>query len=48
MMHQPFTRERFTGDGGGAHYRGPAGERQLHVRACARSAMRCCSRPARC
>jgi myo-inositol-1(or 4)-monophosphatase len=35
MMHQPFTRERFTGDGGAAHYRGPAGDRDLHVRACA-------------
>src|SRR2546427_9415402 len=27
MMHQPFTRERFTGDGGAANYRGPAGRR---------------------
>jgi myo-inositol-1(or 4)-monophosphatase len=35
MMHQPFVRERFTGDGGAAHYRGPAGERDLHVRPCA-------------
>jgi myo-inositol-1(or 4)-monophosphatase len=35
MMHQPFTRERFSGDGGGAHYRGPAGSRELHVRQCA-------------
>jgi myo-inositol-1(or 4)-monophosphatase len=35
MMHQPFTRERFSGDGGAAHYRGPAGDRDLHVRACA-------------
>jgi myo-inositol-1(or 4)-monophosphatase len=35
MMHQPFTRERFTGDGGAAHYRGPAGERTLRVRRCA-------------
>jgi myo-inositol-1(or 4)-monophosphatase len=35
MMHQPFVRERFTGDGGAAHYRGPAGERALHVRPCA-------------
>ena len=35
MMHQPFVRERFTGDGGAAHYRGPAGERELHVRRCA-------------
>ena len=35
MMHQPFIGERFTGDGGAAHYRGPAGERALHVRPCA-------------
>ena len=35
MMHQPFIRERFTGDGGGANYRGPAGARALHVRPCA-------------
>src|SRR5882757_7098462 len=35
MMHQPFIRERFTGDGGAARYRGPAGERALHVRPCA-------------
>jgi myo-inositol-1(or 4)-monophosphatase len=34
MMHQPFTRERFTGDGGAAHYRGPTGNRDLHVRSC--------------
>ncbi|MDO9411337.1 MAG: histidinol-phosphatase [Pseudolabrys sp.] len=34
MMHQPFTRERFTGDSGAAQYRGPAGERDLHVRKC--------------
>jgi myo-inositol-1(or 4)-monophosphatase len=34
MMHQPFTRERFTGDGGDAHYRGPAGDRALRVRHC--------------
>ena len=34
MMHQPFTRERFTGDCAAARYRGPAGERQLHVRRC--------------
>ena len=37
MMHQPFTRESFTGDGGAAHYRGPAGERALRVRRCAGS-----------
>jgi myo-inositol-1(or 4)-monophosphatase len=34
MMHQPFTRERFIGDTGAAHYRGPAGERALRVRRC--------------
>jgi myo-inositol-1(or 4)-monophosphatase len=34
MMHQPFIGERFSGDGGAAHYRGPAGERDLRVRAC--------------
>ena len=33
MIHQPFTRERFSGDGGGARYRGPAGNRELRVRA---------------
>ena len=33
-MHQPFIRERFSGDGGAAHYRGPAGERALKVRPC--------------
>ena len=40
MMHQPFTRERFTGDGRSALWRGPGvnGEqarRPLRVRACA-------------
>ncbi len=35
MMHQPFTREHFSGDGRGARYRGPAGDRDLRVRACA-------------
>jgi myo-inositol-1(or 4)-monophosphatase len=34
MMHQPFVRERFFGDGGQSTYRGPAGERRLMVRAC--------------
>jgi myo-inositol-1(or 4)-monophosphatase len=34
MMHQPFLRERFNGDGQIARYRGPAGERQLMVRPC--------------
>jgi myo-inositol-1(or 4)-monophosphatase len=33
-MHQPFTAERFTGDGAGAWYRGPHGERPLAVRPC--------------
>ena len=36
LMHQPFVRERFSGDGAAARYRGPAGERSLAVRACAR------------
>jgi len=35
LMHQPFTREHFTGDGSAARYRGPAGDRALHTRACA-------------
>ena len=35
MMHQPFIRERFSGDGGAAQYRGPAGARALNVRPCA-------------
>src|SRR5216683_5246959 len=35
MMHQPFTRERFSGDSGGAQYRGPAGDRALQTRRCA-------------
>ena len=35
MMNQPFTREKFSGDGGAARYRGPAGSRDLHVRPCA-------------
>jgi myo-inositol-1(or 4)-monophosphatase len=35
MMHQPFIREHFSGDGRGARYRGPAGDRDLRVRACA-------------
>jgi myo-inositol-1(or 4)-monophosphatase len=36
MMHQPFVREWFAGDSAGARYRGPAGERALMVRDCAR------------
>jgi len=35
MMHQPFTREHFTGDGRAASYRGPAGDRALRTRGCA-------------
>jgi myo-inositol-1(or 4)-monophosphatase len=35
MMHQPFTRERFTGDGAAARYSGPTGKRDLRVRPCA-------------
>ena len=34
-MNQPFTGERFSGDGGAAQYRGPGGQRDLRVRACA-------------
>jgi histidinol phosphatase-like enzyme (inositol monophosphatase family) len=34
MMHQPFTGERFFGDGGSATYRGPGGERRLMTRRC--------------
>ncbi len=35
LMHQPFTREHFSGDGTGARYRGPAGNRALQTRPCA-------------
>jgi myo-inositol-1(or 4)-monophosphatase len=35
MMHQPFTREQFSGDGSGSRYRGPAGDRVLQTRQCA-------------
>lgn len=35
LMHQPFTRERFSGDSEAARYRGPGGPRDLRVRACA-------------
>jgi myo-inositol-1(or 4)-monophosphatase len=35
MMHQPFTKEHFTGDNGAAQYRGPAGPRALRTRSCA-------------
>ena len=33
-MHQPFTREWFSGDSGAADYRGPGGKRELRVREC--------------
>jgi myo-inositol-1(or 4)-monophosphatase len=36
LMSQPFIRERFSGNGGGARYRGPAGERDLRIRSCAK------------
>ena len=36
MMHQPFIRERFFGDGAMSRYRGPAGDRALSVRSCER------------
>jgi myo-inositol-1(or 4)-monophosphatase len=35
MMHQPYMRERFSGDNGGARYRSPTDERKLSVRRCA-------------
>jgi myo-inositol-1(or 4)-monophosphatase len=35
VMSQPFTKERFWGDGGAAHSKGPLGERKLRVRSCA-------------
>ena len=38
LMHQPFIGERFSGDGASARYRGPAGERALATRPCARLA----------
>jgi myo-inositol-1(or 4)-monophosphatase len=34
LMHQPFTREHFSGDGSASSYRGPAGNRALRTRAC--------------
>jgi myo-inositol-1(or 4)-monophosphatase len=34
MMHQPFTGERFFGDGGSATFQGPGGERRLRTRRC--------------
>jgi histidinol phosphatase-like enzyme (inositol monophosphatase family) len=35
LMHQPFTGERFFGDGGAAQFQGPGGERRLRTRRCA-------------
>jgi myo-inositol-1(or 4)-monophosphatase len=35
QMYQPFTRERFSGDGRAARYRGPSGDRKLRTRSCA-------------
>lgn len=35
LMHQPFTGERFFGDGGAAFFQGPGGERRLRTRRCA-------------
>jgi len=34
MMHQPFIKERFFGNGSSAHYQGPAGDRRLTARNC--------------
>ena len=34
LMHQPFTGERFFGDGGSAGFRGRDGDRRLRVRRC--------------
>jgi myo-inositol-1(or 4)-monophosphatase len=34
MMHQPYIRERFFGDGGAATFRGTNGQRHLSVRRC--------------
>jgi myo-inositol-1(or 4)-monophosphatase len=38
MVHQPFIAERFAGDGAASNYRGPAGDRALLTRPCARLA----------
>src|ERR1700739_3732044 len=47
VMHQPFPRGLFSGDGGGARYRGPAGDRILRVRPCAslKDAVLCTTSP---
>ncbi len=44
LMHQPFTREKFSGDGRGSSYRGPAGG-SAPARRCK---TRCCAPPAHC
>ncbi len=36
VMNQPFTRERFTGDGRSAHWHGQFGQRSLRTRPCER------------
>jgi len=36
LMSQPFTKERFLGDGGSARYRGPLGDRKLRTRSCSK------------
>lgn len=36
VMSQPFTKERFLGDGGAARYRGPLGDRKMRTRTCAK------------
>ena len=41
MMHQPFTRERFSGDGGSARYRGA----RRRADACARAPAPACRTP---
>lgn len=38
MMAQPFTGERFSGDGRSARYRGPGGDKPLRTRPCERLA----------
>ncbi len=48
MMAQPFTGERFAGDGSRAWYTGPGGQKPLaHAAGARRSPRRRCSPPAR-
>ena len=47
MMHQPFIGERFSGDGGGAHYRGATANANCACANARRSATRCSRPPAR-